>query len=387
MVVAADIVRFVIFVGLAVAMASEAAMWAPIVAIGLSSMATAGARAAYVALMVTVVDDAQLPAANAAEAACPPVAVAANAITFGVSALLMSRVRTRAAVAAPSTTSVDSIAAIDEAHLGRANAGSVPSVFVDAHGDDADGVDIRTAAALREGTNTNATSNALRSEIVDSEQSDRVGERHGAATDLSKRTVRALTVVGGAVLFLFGAEMVAQPLVVESVLGRDVAQVGWLIAAAGAAGLLTAPIAPRLMGRVGVWPSLWLSTLTAAAAMAALTGAGQVSNTVDLPIAMGLAAVGGAAGMMFEIAVMTGLQQAVPDDVLGAAAGRFESIGSAATLVGLAAVPVLTAVMSVATMCLVLASVVVASVGVSLVLQPSRSPRALRWPRNRAVLS
>jgi MFS family permease len=382
MMVVADVIRGITFLGLAVAMANDAPVWAPIVAIGISAMVASGARAAYMALVVMVVDDAQLPAANAAEAAChqagwlagpiigaavasawgAPVAVTANAVTFAVSAVLMSQIRPRAAVEAVPVEGPD-------AHT--------PALAADG-GD----VDIRSVVSVAPVDETHRDMG--HGDGGDSDPFDSDAQATSTAISVP-RTVWALMVVGAGVLFLFGVEMVAQPLVIESVLGRKVAQVGWLIAATGAAGLLTAPIAPRLMGRVGVMPSLWISTLVAAAALAALTGTGQLTNPLDLSVAMGLAAVGGAAGMMFEVAVMTGLQQAVPDDVLGATTGRFESIGSAATLAGLLAVPALSAVMSVANMCVTLAGVVAASVAVSVLVRPTRSQRIRRQRHDRAV--
>jgi predicted MFS family arabinose efflux permease len=345
MLVTADIVRLAIFIVLAVALANDAPPWAPLVAIGLSSAATAGARAAYVALIPMIVDDDLLADANAAEAAChqagwlagpvvgaavasvwgAPVAVAANAATFAVSALLISRVhpnRSPQVVQEPEPVSVAASGAESIGGAAWPETTVIPVAF------------------------------------------DPEGARR------TTLTVWALTVVGAGVLFLFGAEMVTQPLVVEQVLRRNVSQVGWLIAAAGAAGLLTAPVASRLLARLGSWPTLWGSTIVAGACIAGLGYASQIG------VAMAIAAVGGAAGMMFEVSVMTAIQHAVADDAIGSVVGRFDSIGAAATLLGVVSVPVLTALVDLRTAGLMIGVAVLLMVAASIALQ--RRPADVR---------
>jgi MFS family permease len=349
MLITADVARIVVFVGLAVALANDAPVWAPLVAIGLSSAAAAGARAAFVAVIPTIIDDDLLADANAAEAAChqagwlvgpvvgaavasvwgASVAVAANAATFALSALLISRVR-------PNRSS--NVAAVAETvELGS----GIPREIA--------------AAASCEGALS-----------VDAASDSRVPTATAQAPVVvreTRLTVLALTLVGAGVLFLFGVEMVTQPLVVEEVLRRNVSQVGWLIAATGAGGLLTAPVASRVLSRLGSWRTLWGSTVVAAACIAGLGYAPQ------LVVAMAIAALGGVAGMMFEVSVMTAFQQSVPADLIGSAIGRFDSIGSAATLAGVISVPVLTGFVDVRTAGLIVAAAALVTVGVSAALQ------------------
>lgn len=113
------------------------------------------------------------------------------------------------------------------------------------------------------------------------------------------------------VLFGFGAEQVLYVLLVEQRLDLGPEGIGVLLAAAGAGGLLFAPLASRLCG------SAYLAWVVVAAGIGTATPILLMSLVESTTIAVGLAAAQGAANIVFEIGSITMLQRAVPDGLLG----------------------------------------------------------------------
>jgi MFS family permease len=147
----------------------------------------------------------------------------------------------------------------------------------------------------------------------------------------------AFTFLLAGALFAWGAEDVLRVLVATDNLGTGPEGIGLLGAATGIGGLLIAPFMARLIGRAHLAPLLTVSLLLTGAALALLA----------LPRSTGpalvVAGVAGVALILVEVASLTLVQRSVAPDVLGRVYGLQDSLNAAATLLGTVAVPFLVA--------------------------------------------
>jgi MFS family permease len=148
----------------------------------------------------------------------------------------------------------------------------------------------------------------------------------------------ALTVMLVAVLFAFGIETVVQVLVVTERLGRDAGSVGVLLACVGVGGLLAVPFSAKLAGRRDAGRMLAVSGLLMGAPLALLS---VVSNFY---LACALMVVEGVGNIVLDVLVVTLLQRACPERLLGRVFSLQDSASSLAQLVGSIAAPTLIAV-------------------------------------------
>lgn len=113
---------------------------------------------------------------------------------------------------------------------------------------------------------------------------------------------------------VYGAQTVLFVLLVRTLgLGSD--GYGWMLSAAGLGGVLGAALAPRL-ARSGNPRRVIAAALLAVAAPLPL-----FAVTSSVPVAIGLAALGGVGAIVVEVLADTGLQQCLDEDVLGRAYG------------------------------------------------------------------
>jgi MFS family permease len=151
------------------------------------------------------------------------------------------------------------------------------------------------------------------------------------------RGLVAYTAVLAGTLFAWGAEDVLRVLVATDNLGTGPEGIGLLGAATGVGGLLVAPFMARLIGRPHLAP-LFTASLV-------LTGAGLALLAFPRAVvpALVVAGVAGVALILVEVAALTMLQRSVAPEVLGRVYGLQDSLNAGMTLLGTVAVPFLVA--------------------------------------------
>ena len=296
-----DLVRTGIFLSLALVIAVDGPRLAAVALVGLSAVCGTIYRPTLVAATPFLVTEDDLGAANAAETSLvqlslfvgpalgaalvavidPALVVTIDAATFLASALMVSR-------------------------IGHAGGG-------------------RTAAATGKATSEEARSGILR----ETAEGFRVVARD--------RGVAALVVLVTTVLFMFGAEQVLFVLVARDRLDLGAEGVGVLMAGAGLGGLLIAPFTGRLAGsaRIG-----WLAGLSGVASGLALALLAVVESR---RLALLLVGLDGAGAIVFEITLITLLQRAVAEDVLGRVYSVQDALSAAGEIAGSVLAPILAA--------------------------------------------
>lgn len=182
---------------------------------------------------------------------------------------------------------------------------------------------------------------------VGPEANDTTGDEHqgfgagladGVTAVRSDPGLSALVILICALLFTFGMEQVLHVLVAVDRLGMGAAWVGVMGAAIGAGGVLVAPFTARIgrSGTVGTW--LIATCIGVAAPMVLL------SATSSPPVVLALLGVEGAATIVNEVLLITLLQRAAPDQLLGRIFGLQESASAATQLLGSILAPVLVTV-------------------------------------------
>jgi CRP-like cAMP-binding protein/predicted MFS family arabinose efflux permease len=164
--------------------------------------------------------------------------------------------------------------------------------------------------------------------------------REGARTLRRVSGLPALTMMAMAVLFAYGVETVVHVLVVSERLGRDPGTVGALTACMGAGGLLAVPFAAQLGARPDSGRLLAVSGMLMGLPLALL------SVTSSVVVAGGLMVVEGVGNMMFDVLLITLLQRACPEHLLGRVFSLQDSAGSLAQLAGTVAAPVLVSLLN-----------------------------------------
>ena len=172
--------------------------------------------------------------------------------------------------------------------------------------------------------------------------------RHGLRTAWSTRFVMPLILVVAAAELVYGAQTVQLVVYADEKLGLGAAGYGWLLAASGVGGVLSAVVNGRLAAstRVSV---IVIST-------AALYCATQLvyAATDVFALALLVTVVGGAGFVACEVVGETALARVVPEDVLGRVLGVMAGVSVAMLLAGAALAPVLINVASLATSLVVL---------------------------------
>jgi MFS family permease len=274
--IATDVLRAVLMGLLAVvAVAGLPVILAPLLA-ALATLAAVPHPPCVAASTPQLVDDADLPAANAARAAITPTCIVAgpalgavllllgppslafalNGLTFVVSALMIA--------------SIPAGPAFRPARADQAHGVPTPSVLADL--------------------------------------------RAGAAALMGQRAACRLVAADVVCSVVYGAETVLLLLVAQR-LGLGAHGYGYLLGAAGLGGVLGAALVGRL-GDVAQRPwVLGAALLSVAVPLPLMTVAGSLAPTLVLAL------VGGAGAVIVEVLVETGLQRALPEDVLGRAYG------------------------------------------------------------------
>ena len=138
--------------------------------------------------------------------------------------------------------------------------------------------------------------------------------RAGAAALGARRDACRLVAADVACSVVYGAQTVLLVRVAQR-LGLGVDGYGYLLAAVGAGGLLGAPAAARLLGARSERAVIGLALVGVGVSLALL------AVTSSVAVAVGLGVVGGFGSLVVEVAVETGLQRSLPEELLGRAYG------------------------------------------------------------------
>ena len=161
--------------------------------------------------------------------------------------------------------------------------------------------------------------------------------RHGLRTARSSPFVVPLLVVLAMVGFTYGAQTVQLVVYAERELGLGAEGYGYLLAAAGVGGLLSAAINGRLAASTRV---SGIVVITGALFCATQIG---YAATGDIAVALLAALVGGAGFVACQVVAETALARVVPGDVLGRVMGVVDALSVAAMVSGAALAPVIIA--------------------------------------------
>jgi len=161
-----------------------------------------------------------------------------------------------------------------------------------------------------------------------------------AARDrLVARSVRPLLAARGLAAGVYGADVVLLAVVATQQLRQGTAGYGWLLAGAGAGGLIAAAVLRRGVGGVGAG---------GAAAVGSLLGMALYSLPLLLlawgpamPASLAVQAVRGAGCVLVTTTVIAGLQQAVPSRLAAPMFARAHAVVLAGTSAGAVAAPIL----------------------------------------------
>ena len=152
--------------------------------------------------------------------------------------------------------------------------------------------------------------------------------RHGVRTARTAPFVVPLFIVVAMVEFTYGAQTVQLVLYAERQLGMGVEGYGYLLAAMGLGGLLSATINGRLAASTRV-------SAIAVVAGALFCATGLVyAATHSLAMALVVTLVGGAGFVACEVVAETALARVVPGDVLGRVMGVIDAVSVAAMIGG-----------------------------------------------------
>ena len=174
--------------------------------------------------------------------------------------------------------------------------------------------------------------------------------RHGLRTARTSPFVVPLLVVLAMVEFTYGAQTVQLVLYAERELGFGAEGYGYLLAAAGVGGLLSAAINGRLAASTRV---SGIVVITGALFCATQIG---YAATDDIAVALLATLLGGAGFVACEVVAETALARVVPADVLGRVMGVVDALSVAAMVSGAALAPVIIAWTSLTTSLIVLGS-------------------------------
>jgi MFS family permease len=143
----------------------------------------------------------------------------------------------------------------------------------------------------------------------------------------------AFTVLLAGTVFAWGAEDVLRVFVATDNLGTGAEGIGLLGAATGVGGLLIAPFMARLIGRAHLASLMTFSLVLTGLALALLALPRSV-----VP-ALVIAGISGIALILVEVASLTLVQRSVPPNVIGRVYGLQDSLNAGTTLLGTIAVP------------------------------------------------
>lgn len=291
--------------GLAVAMATA------------SSVAATPYRPAFVAVLPHLVDQRDLPAANAAS----------NLV--GQTAWFVGPAVAAAAL---------SVANVTTAFLVAAVAHGAAAFLVQRTGDVGGGKGLSASFTSSQAT----TGPSLVQEVDTRNRTSRtiMGDEllDGLRAVRSDPGLTALLLLVCALLFTFGMEQVLFVLVAADRLDLGPEGFGLLAAAVGAGALLTAPFTARIGRARRPVAVLVASSVLAGAPLIAL------SFTDSIVLTLGLLTIEGAATFVSEVMLVTMLQRSCPDHLLARVVGLQESASAVTQVLGSAIAPVLVAV-------------------------------------------
>lgn len=293
--------RMVLFVALAVLVATDGPTWTLIVLLAISAAAGAFFFPARGAAIPQLVPENDLAAANAAE----------NGLSqlswfFGpaLGALLLAVVSPAFVLAIEAVTF-----AVEAAMLWQIGALPVPKGAAD---EDAPGGSLfaQTWEDIRE----------------------------GAGVVFTDRGLRALTLLNGAACIAFGAEQVLYVLVADQKLGLGPEGFGYILTAMGVGGMIAAP----LSARAGSSPhaARWL------------LGSGVLLGVPMIVVALmpvpavvfGISVVEGAAAVVFDVVALTLLQRGTPEAAMGRVFSLSDAVSTLGQTIGSVGAPALVAV-------------------------------------------
>lgn len=293
--------RMVLFVALAVLVASDGPTWTLIVLLAISAAAGAFFFPARGAAIPQLVPENDLAAANAAE----------NGLSqlswfFGpaLGALLLAVVSPAFVLAIEAVTF-----AVEAAMLWQIGALPVPKGAAD---EDAPGGSLfaQTWEDIRE----------------------------GAGVVFTDRGLRALTLLNGAACIAFGAEQVLYVLVADQKLGLGPEGYGYILTAMGVGGMIAAP----LSARAGSSPhaARWLL------GSGVLLGVPMIAVAL-LPVpavVFGISVIEGAAAVVFDVVALTLLQRGTPEAAMGRVFSLSDAVSTLGQTIGSVGAPALVAV-------------------------------------------
>jgi MFS family permease len=180
--------------------------------------------------------------------------------------------------------------------------------------------------------------------------------RHGLRTARATRFVAPLIVVIAMAELIYGAQTVQLVLYADNELGMGAAGYGWLLAASGVGGVLSAVVNGRLAASTRV------SVIVVATALLFIATQFVYAATGTAAIALLATAAGGAGFVACEVVGETTLARVVPQDVLGRVLGVMAGVSVAALLAGAVVAPLLIGWTSLTTSLIVLGAAAVAVV-------------------------
>jgi MFS family permease len=180
--------------------------------------------------------------------------------------------------------------------------------------------------------------------------------RHGLRTARATRFVAPLIVVIAMAELIYGAQTVQLVLYADNELGMGAAGYGWLLAASGVGGVLSAVVNGRLAASTRV------SVIVVATALLFIATQFVYAATGTAAIALLATAAGGAGFVACEVVGETTLARVVPQDVLGRVLGVMAGVSVAALLTGAVVAPLLIGWTSLTTSLIVLGAAAVAVV-------------------------
>jgi MFS family permease len=159
--------------------------------------------------------------------------------------------------------------------------------------------------------------------------------RHGLRTAWATRFVAPLIVVIAMAELTYGAQTVQLVLYADNELGLGAEGYGWLLAASGVGGVLSAVVNGRLAASTRV------SVIVIATALLFIATQFVYAATGAAGIALLATAAGGAGFVACEVVGETALARVVPEDVLGRVLGVMAGVSVAALLAGAVVAPLL----------------------------------------------
>jgi len=180
--------------------------------------------------------------------------------------------------------------------------------------------------------------------------------RHGVRAGLGSPFVMPLLLVVGMVELTYGAQTVQLVLYAERELGFGAEGYGYLLAAVGVGGVLSAVVNGRLAGSTRV-----ATIIAVTGGLCCATQFGYAA-TGAVPLALLVAAACGAGMVACEVVAETTLARIVPSDVIGRVMGIGDALAVGAMVAGAAIAPLIIAWTSLTTSLLVLGAATLAAV-------------------------